>query len=81
VSMTSHRYFVLRHAGEWKISLHYAYYGPYRTRREAINTAINWAHLRGCMGDDTQVVIHDDDQFEVCWTYGKDPYPPKQLVG
>jgi hypothetical protein len=33
------------------------------------------------MGDDTQVVIHDDDQFEVCWTYGKDPYPPKQLVG
>lgn len=69
-------YFVLVHQGKWMISFQHVYYGPFPTRQEANQTAIDWAHVHGLAGHDSRVVLQEDDRFEIQWTYGNDPYPP-----
>jgi hypothetical protein len=73
--MAHPQYIVVRHEGQWKISLNGAHYGPYATQRDAIRAAVDTAHEAGRIGLNGQVLLQD--QFRTEWTYGKDPYPPK----
>ncbi len=75
--MSRAQYFVVKHDGEWKISLEGKHYGPYSTQRAAINDAVDAAHSSGKSGYDAQVLIQGaDNKFRTEWTYGNDPYPP-----
>ena len=53
-----------------------ALYGPYRTKSQAINNAIDTAQLgKG----KSQVFVARDETcgiFELLWTFGVDQYPP-----
>lgn len=71
-------YFVLVHQGKWMISFQHDYYGPFPTRQEAIETAIDWAQVHGLAGHHSQVVLQEEGDFEIQWTYGTDPYPPSK---
>ena len=71
------QYFVVRHQGEWKISFENKHYGPYKTQKDAIRTAVDTAHKAGKNGNDAQVLVQGEDgKFRTEWTYGHDPYPP-----
>lgn len=69
------QYFVVRHEGQWKITLEGKRYGPYRTQRDAIRAAVDAAHET--KGDAQVLVQGEDHKFRTEWTYGNDPYPPK----
>lgn len=76
--MARDRYFVVLAEGEWKISYNHTHYGPYRTQREAIMSAIDAAHRAGERGYEAQVLVQGTDhEFRPEWTYGNDPYPPR----
>jgi hypothetical protein len=71
-------YYVVFHAGQWKIKHRDKHHGPYSTQREAIRVAVDTAHKAGTMGFDAQVLVQgENNQFRTEWTYGHDPYPPK----
>jgi hypothetical protein len=73
-AMAHAQYIVVRHQGQWKISLAGTHYGPYTTQKDAICAAVEAAYEAGRMGLDGQVLIQD--RFRKEWTYGRDPYPP-----
>jgi uncharacterized protein DUF2188 len=71
------RYFVVNNRGRWAISFQQQHYGPYATRQEAINYAVDAAHRSHSQGIDAQVLVQGEDgRFRTEWTYGNDPYPP-----
>ncbi len=76
--MARSQYVVVRHQGEWRISLAGKHYGPYRTQLEAIRSAVDAAQKAGASNPDgAQVLVQgEDNRFRTEWTYGKDPYPP-----
>lgn len=75
--MAHHKYYVVIHNGEWKVSYEGKHYGPYKTQREAYLDAAKTAKGWGDAGHQAQVFIQGrDNQFRAEWTYGKDPYPP-----
>jgi len=70
------QYFVTRRNGEWKIRAGYRYSGPYSTKREALQAAIDFAERDGQAGREAQVLVQGEDRlFRPAWTYGRDPYP------
>ena len=63
----------------WSIKFDGEEYGPYKTEREAILFAIDAANKFGEQGEKTQVLqMEENGEAQVVWTYGHDPYPPKQ---
>jgi hypothetical protein len=77
VVMARLQYVVVLHQNEWKISFQGKHYGPYKTQKEAIRSAVDAAHKAGQGGSDAQVLIQGtDNKFRTEWTYGNDPYPP-----
>ncbi len=75
--MARAQYFVVLHNDEWKIKHLDKHYGPYKSQREAIKTAVDRANKSGLAGEDAQVLIQGEDHlFRTEWTYGNDPYPP-----
>ncbi|HZS64865.1 MAG TPA: DUF2188 domain-containing protein [Xanthobacteraceae bacterium] len=76
--MARAQYFVVQHAGEWKIKFEEKHYGPYATQKAAIRAAVDAAHASGKKGIDAQVFVQstNNHQFRTEWTYGRDPYPP-----
>jgi hypothetical protein len=71
------RYIVVRQDDVWFIKFDGDEYGPYKTDREAMLFAIDAAHNLGNSGEDTQVLLMDENgNLLAAWTYGKDPYPP-----
>lgn len=76
--MARARYDVVYHQGEWKISHQGTHYGPYKTKADAVREAVDTAHKAGGSGHDAQVYVHKaDGTFQLEWTYGHDPYPPR----
>jgi hypothetical protein len=76
--MARAQYFVVLHAGEWKISFEKKHFGPYDSQKTAIRAAIDAAHGSGKNGHDAQVLVQgQNNQFRTEWTYGHDPYPPR----
>lgn len=76
--MARTKYYVVKHQGEWKISLNEKHHGPYPTQRSAIKAAVDAAHKAGSSNPDgAQVLVQNEqNQFRAEWTYGNDPYPP-----
>jgi hypothetical protein len=71
------RYIVVRQDDVWFIKFDGDEYGPYKTDREAMLFAIDAAHNLGNSGEDTQVLLMDENgNLLAAWTHGKDPYPP-----
>lgn len=69
--MARQEYYVLSHAGSWKIRHNDKDY-PYTTQHAAIGAAA------GALGHDAQVLVQGvGGQWRTEWTYGHDPYPPK----
>ena len=75
--MEHHKYYVMFHDGQWKVSYDGTRYGPYDTQREAYRDAVDVAKKEGDKGHRAQVFIQlKEDEFRAGWTYGSDPYPP-----
>jgi len=70
------QYFVTKRNGEWKIRAGYRYSGPYPTKREALQVAIDFAERDGQAGREAQALVQGEDRlFRPAWTYGRDAYP------
>jgi hypothetical protein len=53
-------------------------YGPYKSEREALLFAADAANKLGEQGEETQVLVMEDDgHVRAAWTSGQDPYPPR----
>ena len=53
-------------------------YGPYKSQREALLFAVDAAKTLGEQGEDTQVLLIDENGDEKpAWTFGQDSYPPR----
>jgi hypothetical protein len=73
------RYLVVHEADVWMIKFDGEEYGPYRSEREALLFAVDAAQKLGEQGEDTQVLLMDENgEAQPVWTFGRDPYPPKQ---
>jgi hypothetical protein len=76
IAMSRAQYLVTQRNGEWKIRAGYRYSGPYPTRQEALQVAIDFAERDGQAGREVQVLVQGEDRlFRPAWTYGRDPYP------
>jgi hypothetical protein len=72
------QYLVVRQEDVWFIKFDGEDYGPYRTEREAMLFAIDAAHKLGEQGEETQVLMLNEDGATVpVWTFGQDSYPPR----
>jgi hypothetical protein len=72
-------YLVERREDAWFIAFSGEEFGPYKTEREALLFAIDAAYKLGETGEDTQVLLVDESgDARPAWTYGQDPYPPRQ---
>ena len=70
------QYFVTKRNGEWKIRAGYRYSGPYPTKKEALQVAIDFAERDGQAGREAQVLVQGEDRlFRPACTYGRGPYP------
>jgi hypothetical protein len=77
-SMAQAQFFVGLYENQWIITHQNRQYGPYRTRQEAVKTAVDVAYKEGKKGHETKVLVQDeDDQFHAKWSFGQDAYPPK----
>jgi hypothetical protein len=73
------RYLVVHGADLWMIKFNGEEFGPYKSEREALLFAVDAAQKLGEQGDDTQVLLMDENgEAQPVWTFGHDPYPPKQ---
>jgi len=76
---TRNCYLVLRQEDVWFITFDGEKFGPYKTEREAKLFAIDAAYKLGEQGEETQVLMTDENgEVRPAWTYGHDPYPPRQ---
>ena len=74
------QFVVVPYDGLWRVRSDGKHYGPYTTQRQAIRAAIDAAFAaasRGA-GHAPRVLVQSvyNDQLQVEWTYGEDPYPP-----
>ena len=73
------RYLVVRQDDAWHIKFDGEEYGPYASEREAMLFAIDAAHTLGQQGEPTQVLrVDENGDAQPEWTFGQDPYPPRQ---
>lgn len=71
-------YLVVRQEDVWFIKFDGEEYGPYQSEREALLFAIDAANKLGEQGQQTQVLVMDENgDLQPFWTYGHDPYPPR----
>ena len=62
----------------WSIKFDGADYGPYKSEREALLFAVDAAKMLGEQGEETQVLLVDENgDVQPAWTFGQDPYPPR----
>lgn len=72
------QYFVVFSGGQWWITFQGKHHGPYRTQEEAKAAAREAARKSADQGQPSQVLVQGrDNQFQVEWTYGNDPFPPR----
>jgi hypothetical protein len=71
--MASEQYFIILENNEWKISFKDKNYGPYASRQDAIDAAIDAAYAMGEIGIEVQVLSRvADNSLKTEWTNGKD---------
>lgn len=72
--MPTNRFYVLFDQGQWRIKFGDRKIGPFPSRQDAINAAIEAAQGSGCIGHETEVLVEDEDgSFPVIWSYGQEP--------
>lgn len=62
------RYIVLHHEGVWKINLNNAYYGPFATQAQAVDSATGTAQKAAGDGYPASVLVMQGTAFETVWT-------------
>jgi hypothetical protein len=74
------RYIVARREDVWFIIFGGEEFGPYKTEREAKLFAIEAAHKLGEHGEETEVMVSQDEAGAVLpvWVYGQHAYPPRE---
>ena len=71
-------YVVVRQEDVWFIKFDGEEYGPYQSERESLLFAIDAANKLGEQGQETQVLVMDENgDLQPFWTYGHDPYPAR----
>ncbi|MEA2936739.1 MAG: hypothetical protein QOC56_243 [Alphaproteobacteria bacterium] len=71
------RYLVVRQEDVWFIKFDGEEYGPYKSEREAMLFAIDAAHKLGEQGEETEVLLMDENcEPQSQWVHGHDAYPP-----
>ena len=72
--MPTHSFYVVFDRGQWSIKYVDRKIGPFPSRQDAINAAIEAAHGSGYIGHETEVVVESEDgSFQTIWTYGQQP--------
>jgi hypothetical protein len=69
------RYFVLRHADHWLVTLEGRAMARVAGKSQAISSAIVMANLMGSMAHDADVMLEDGENLRLVWTYGVDTLP------
>ena len=71
-------YYVVPHDREWKIRRGDNHYGPYNSKREAIDHAVDAAREAGqAHRDGSRVMVQvEDNRFRTEWTYSDARHPP-----
>jgi hypothetical protein len=76
--MDRRKYYVVLYQGEWWVNYDGERTGPYKTQALAMDAAKEAAKKSAGEGYPSQVLVQGrDNQWQVEWTYGDDPYPPK----
>jgi hypothetical protein len=71
-------YWVERQEDAWFIRFDGEDYGPYNSEREALLFAVDAAKKLGEQGEETQVLVTDENGDVLpAWTFGQDPYAPR----
>lgn len=73
--MAQVRYFVFSHGVDWLVTLDGQLVGRHPERAAAVSSAVIMADLMGSMRHDADVMIENDGQLALTWTYGTDPSP------
>jgi hypothetical protein len=69
--MPTDRFCVMLDEGRWSIEYCDRRIGPYSSRQDAINAAIEGAQSSGCLGHETEVLVEGEDgRFRTVWIYG-----------
>ena len=72
------QYLLGRREDVWFIEFDGSEYGPYQSEREAMLFAVDAAHKLGEQGEQTQVLVMDDNgEAQPAWTFGQDAFPPR----
>ena len=77
--MSLARYFVFPVREQWLVFLDGTLLGRHDGRDAALNSAIVMADLMGAMRHDADVIVEDDGELDIAWTYGVDPLPERPL--
>lgn len=77
--MSLARYFVFPVHEQWLVSLDGALIGRHWERHKALDSAIVMADLMGAMQHDADVIVENDGELDIAWTYGVDPLPARPL--
>ena len=66
--MVAHHYIVARGDSHWKVSFHGTEQGPFMTKEEAINAAVQAARGSCAKGMDVEVLVQDiESNFHMAW--------------
>ncbi|RVT40300.1 DUF2188 domain-containing protein [Sphingobium algorifonticola] len=68
MSLPPARYIVIQHDGAWKINLDNRYYGPFATRKIAVEMAIDTAQKADAAGYPSSALLMTGTAFEPLWT-------------
>ncbi|RYE07415.1 MAG: DUF2188 domain-containing protein [Hyphomicrobiales bacterium] len=73
--MARKQFFVSPDGGNWKVQSEGVVLSRHSLKSAAIRAAVDAAHA--WKGDAQVMVQREDGTFQIEWTYGHDPYPPK----
>lgn len=76
--MSSARYFVFAHGGQWIVALDGQPLARHESRAAALGSAIVMADLMGTMRHAADVMVEDEGRLELAWTYGTDALPTRE---
>ncbi len=75
------RYFVVRQADDWLVTLEGRAMARHPTQPQALSSAIVMADLMGSMHHDADVMVEDEPgaPLRLAWTYGRDEVPASPI--
>lgn len=75
--MSNTDYYVVQKDDAWSIKFRERFFGPYKSRSEALLFAIDAAQATGRRQHSAEVLVEDvADHFVTTWRYGDPVHPP-----